>query len=60
MRQSTKKLIWMSQPRLRIWTIWDARTLFATDDEILRRSKCISGFGTTVDNPVTYVKVVQR
>jgi hypothetical protein len=50
----------MSQTRLRILTIWDARAFLATDNEILKKSKCISGFGITVDNPVAYVKVVRR
>ncbi len=37
----------------------DADMFLTTDDEILRKSKCISRFGIRVDNPATYVKVAR-
>jgi len=38
----------------------DADMFLTTDDEVLRKSKCISKFGISVNNPAIYVKVVRR
>lgn len=38
----------------------DANTFLTTDDETSKRSKCVSGFWITVDNPVAYVKVARK
>lgn len=38
----------------------DGDIFLTTDDEVLRKGKCISKFGISVDNPATCVKVIRR